>query len=71
MYCKKILSRVDERIGFQTPQQPINLGANTDRAQKVALNDDYGNNMNYSRTLFVHRVLFVLAKRKMKFRDVP
>ena len=46
-----------------TPQQPINLGANTDRAQKDALNDDYGNNMNYSGTLFVHRVLFVLSKR--------
>ncbi len=27
-----MLSRVDERIGFITPQQPINLGANTDKA---------------------------------------
>jgi len=30
---------VDERIGFMTPQQPINLGANTDKAQSV-LDDD-------------------------------
>ena len=28
-----MLSRVDERIGFKTPQQPIKLGANTDRAK--------------------------------------
>ena len=33
-----MLSRVDERIGFMTPQQPISLGANTDKAN--ALNDD-------------------------------
>ena len=26
-----MLSRVDERIGFMTPQQPIKLGANTDK----------------------------------------
>ena len=26
-----MLSRVDERIGFKTPQQPIKLGANTDK----------------------------------------
>lgn len=35
-----MLSRVDERIGFKTPQQPIYLGANTDKAQKSVLNDD-------------------------------
>ena len=29
-----------------TPQQPISLGANTDKAtQKNALNDDYENNV--------------------------
>ena len=26
-----MLSRVDERNGFMTPQQPIRLGANTDK----------------------------------------
>lgn len=37
----KILSRVDERFGFMTPQQPISLGANTDKEhEKVSLNDD-------------------------------
>lgn len=41
---KTILSRVDERTGSKTPQQPINLGANTDKAKRVALNDDYDNN---------------------------
>ena len=35
-----MLSRVDERIGLMTPQQPIKLGANTDKARK-ALGDDY------------------------------
>ena len=34
-----MLSRVDERIGFMTPQQPIiRKGANTDKAK--ALDDD-------------------------------
>jgi hypothetical protein len=28
-----MLSRVDERIGLKTPQQPIKLGANTDKAK--------------------------------------
>ena len=28
-----MLSRVDERIGFMTPQQPIWLGANTDKVE--------------------------------------
>jgi len=32
-----MLSRVDERIGFMTPQQPIKLGANTDRVQLYVL----------------------------------
>ena len=31
---------MDERIGFKTPQQPIKLGANTDKA-KCALSDDF------------------------------
>jgi len=26
-----MLSRADERFGFMTPQQPIKLGANTDK----------------------------------------
>ena len=26
-----MLSRADERIGFMTPQQPIQLGAKTDK----------------------------------------
>ena len=30
-----MLSRVDERIGFKTPQQPIKLGAKTDKVTKV------------------------------------
>ena len=30
-----MLSRVDERIGFMTPQQPIKLGANTDKASTL------------------------------------
>jgi hypothetical protein len=35
-----MLSRVDERIGFMTPQQPIKRkGAKTDKAK--ALSDDY------------------------------
>ncbi len=34
-----MLSRVDERFGSVTPQQPIKLGANTDKAK--ALNDDF------------------------------
>ena len=36
-----ILSRVDERIGFMTPQQPIELGANTDKVTECTLNDDF------------------------------
>ena len=28
-----MLSRADERIGFMTPQQPIKLGANTDKVE--------------------------------------
>lgn len=36
-----ILSRVDERIGFTTPQQPIELGANTDKVTECTLNDDF------------------------------
>ena len=37
-----MLSRVDERIGLKTPQQPIlRKGAKTDKAQ--ALSDDYQN----------------------------
>ena len=30
-----MLSRVDERLGFMTPQQPIKLGANTDKVYIV------------------------------------
>ena len=30
-----MLSRVDERFGFKTPQQPIKLGANTDQSINV------------------------------------
>lgn len=44
-----MLSRVDERIGFMTPQQPIlRKGAKTDKAK--ALDDDYeksNKNNNY------------------------
>ena len=32
-----MLSRVDERIGSMTPQQPIKLGANTDKVAKSVL----------------------------------
>ncbi len=28
-----MLSRADERIGFMTPQQPIKLGAKTDKVE--------------------------------------
>lgn len=36
-----MLSRVDERIGFKTPQQPIKLGAKTDKVTKSTLDDDF------------------------------
>lgn len=35
-----MLSRADERFGFMTPQQPIWLGANTDKVDST-LADDY------------------------------
>ena len=39
-----------------TPQQPINLGANTDRATpRVALNDDYENNVVRNGPMREHR----------------
>ena len=42
---KKILSRVDERIGFKTPQQPVKKqGANTDKVISSTLDDDLTSN---------------------------
>lgn len=41
-----------------TPQQPINLGANTDRATpRVALNDDYENNVVRNGPMREHRTV--------------
>ena len=40
-FLLKLLSRVDERTGSMTPQQPIELGANTDKVTECTLNDDF------------------------------
>lgn len=39
LFSLYMLSRVDERLGSMTPQQPIGLGANTDKVDGT-LDDD-------------------------------
>lgn len=59
---------MDERIGFMTPQQPIKLGANTDKATKCTLNDDFYESLNFVLTLvqsflvFIERLKNILIK---------
>ena len=52
-----MLSRVDERIGFMTPQQPIKLGANTDKVKVLWLINELD---IVGLCTFVYRPFFIL-----------
>jgi len=57
-----MLSRVDERFGFMTPQQPISLGAKTDKVLST-LDDNF---ILIISPCTLQGLFFLLAYRKMR-----